>query len=295
MRNCRAFTLIELIVVIVLLGIMAAGAGLLISRPIEGYQDQVRRQQLVDSAEMALRKIAMDVRRALPNSIRVDTSASGWALEMVETLDGARYRDEPGGGFNTATQILDFSVGDSFFNVLGQLTNLPSLPLGGSYPYRVAIYNTNPSSIYGNAATVANPGVVSTAGFSLADDTVSGVTEQRVILGTAHQFIQQSPGQRLFIVDQPISYICDRTLGDGVLKRYSTYGYFSSHGSTDEDSDAAFTSGQSGVVVGGVTDCTIDYNAGTAQRGGLITLDLEITDQGERVRLLHQIHVDNLP
>ncbi len=33
------FSLIEIVVVIVLLGILAAGAGLLISRPIESYSD----------------------------------------------------------------------------------------------------------------------------------------------------------------------------------------------------------------------------------------------------------------
>ena len=59
-----AFTLLELITVIVLLGVLAAGAGLLITTPIDAYNDQLRRQQLVDQAEMALRQIARDVRRA---------------------------------------------------------------------------------------------------------------------------------------------------------------------------------------------------------------------------------------
>ncbi|MDJ0833327.1 MAG: prepilin-type N-terminal cleavage/methylation domain-containing protein, partial [Gammaproteobacteria bacterium] len=62
MIRCKGFTLIELIVVILLVAVLAAGAGLLIARPIEAYTDQIRRQQLVDSAEMALRKIAVDVR-----------------------------------------------------------------------------------------------------------------------------------------------------------------------------------------------------------------------------------------
>ena len=42
------FSLIELIAVIVLLGILASGAGLLITQPIEAYDAQVRRQALVD-------------------------------------------------------------------------------------------------------------------------------------------------------------------------------------------------------------------------------------------------------
>lgn len=96
----------ELIVVVVLLGVLAGGGGLLILQPIEAYDDPVRRQQLVDQGEMALRQIARDVRRALPNSVRVTPVGAGFAVEMVNTVDGARYRDEVGGEFTTANDTL---------------------------------------------------------------------------------------------------------------------------------------------------------------------------------------------
>ena len=166
LANDKGFTLIEIIVVIVLLGILAAGAGLLISRAIEAYSDQLRRQQLVDSAEMALRKLAVDIRRALPNSIRVvDNSPNGWALEMVNTVDGARYRDEFGGGFTTTNDILEFIPGETDFNLLGQLTTMPLQ----NYPNnRVVIYNTSPTDLYFDAANNSNPGIISRPGFTLS-------------------------------------------------------------------------------------------------------------------------------
>ena len=64
-------TLIELIVVITITGIIAVVLGQFIVRPIQGYQDQVRRAELVDAAEMALRRTALDIRQALPNSVRI--------------------------------------------------------------------------------------------------------------------------------------------------------------------------------------------------------------------------------
>ena len=134
------FSLFELIIVIVLLGIMAGGAGLLITTPVDAYNDQVRRQLLVDQAEMALRQIARDVRRALPNSIRTTAVGAGWALEMVNTIDGARYRDETGGVFTADTDILDFTDADTEFNFLGQLNLTPPLLLGANQ--RLVIYNT---------------------------------------------------------------------------------------------------------------------------------------------------------
>jgi MSHA biogenesis protein MshO len=46
-----------------------------------------------------------------------------------------------------------------------------------------------------------------------------------------------------------------------------------------------------------VDSCSFTYTPGTSQRAGLLTLDLTIRDPatGEQIRLLHQVHVDNVP
>jgi MSHA biogenesis protein MshO len=288
----RAFTLIELIVVIVLLGIMAAGAGMLISRPIEAYSDQVRRQQLVDSAEMSLRKITTDIRRALPNSIRItNNQPAGWALEMVNSVDGARYRDEAGGAFVSPAQILDFSAADSDFNLLGRFTILDIASYPSTLPLRAVIYNTSNDTIYSQAALGTSPGVISAAGLTVGIDG----NEERVTLATSHQFSFQSPGQRIFLVDGPVSYICDSTTGQ--LSRYSGYAFQAVHADTDSVSELAALAGAvGGTVATQVSLCNIDYQQGTAQRAGLITLEISLSDaHGEAVSLLQQVHVDNQP
>ncbi len=291
MIRCKGFTLIELIVVILLVAVLAAGAGLLIARPIEAYTDQIRRQQLVDSAEMALRKIAVDVRRALPNSIRVvDNSPNGWALEMVNTVDGARYRDEFGGGFIATTDILEFIAGETEFNLLGQLTAIPITSLPQAYSHRLVIYNTSPSEVYGDAQnTTETSGIISDPGFTLS---LTG-NEHHIQLTNAYQFEYSSPTQRLFVVDGPISYICDDS---GSLTRIENYPYRASQTDVDNLGDAAFTGANIGRVASQVSRCEIDYQPGTAQRGGLISLELTLSDsENESVQLLHQIHVDNVP
>lgn len=287
----KGFTLIELLIVIVLLGIMAVGAGMLITRPIDAYSDQVRRQQLVDSAEMAVRKIEADIRRALPNSIRTLGTASGWALEMINTVDGARYRDEAGAGFSADTDILTFGVaGDSRFNLLGRFTSLAPNTYAD---YRTVIYSTSPATIYSDAALNNNPGIISSpAGLVLSLDP-TGIEHQLTLPGL-FRFSFESPTQRLFVVDGAVSYICDST--NGILTRFEGYAYQSSQTSVDTLAELSALGASSGRVATQVSSCNIDYQPGSAQRGGLITLDLSLTDDAtETIRLLHQVHVDNVP
>ncbi|MCZ6668077.1 MAG: type II secretion system protein [Gammaproteobacteria bacterium] len=274
------FSLFELILVIVLLGIMASGAGLLITSPIDAYIDQVRRQLLVDQAEMALRQIARDVRRALPNSIRTTSVGAGWALEMVNTSDGARYRDEIGGVYLADTDILNFTSTDDQFNFLGLLD------LADLTGQRLVIYNTAPANIYSDAASGASLGIITPAATTLTLTAPPPGIENHIAMSTPFQFSQQSPGQRAFFVDGPISYICDPAIGR--ITRYSNYAYTAAQ-------PAPPAGAAQGPVVTQLAGCSINYTAGTAQRGGIITLEISLSDSGESITLLHQVHVDNVP
>jgi len=280
------FSLVELIVVVVLLGVLASGTGLLITRPIEAYEAQVRRQQLVDQGEMALRQIARDVRRALPNSIRITAVGAGSALEMVNTVDGARYRDEFGGAYTVDPNfVLDFASADMVFNLLGPLRN----PAAFNANNRLVIYNTS-VNIYTEAVGVDNQGIITPAGISLGLNNLgAGLTrEDQITLSAPFLFTQQSPGQRAFFVDSSTSYICDPA-GSQIL-RYAGYGFLAAQPTAAADFGVA-----SGKVVSELSSCNFSYSAGSAQRGGILTIEIAISDSGETVNLLHQIHVVNVP
>jgi MSHA biogenesis protein MshO len=283
------FSLFELIVVIVLLGIMATGAGMLIATPIDAYNDQVRRQFLVDQAEMALRQIARDVRKALPNSIRTRPVGAGWALEMINTFGGARYRDETGGIFTSDDDILAFTKLDTAFNFLGKLNITDPLPLILDANQRLVIYNTAPASIYNAAVLELNPGIMTPVGpnLTLTEVGIGLDLEHRITMVTPFRFSQRSPGQRAFIVDGPISYICNPL--SGRITRYSNYDY------VIVQPTSAPALAAEGPVVTQLAGCSINYTAGTAQRAGIITLEISLSDSGETITLLHQVHVGNVP
>ncbi|MCP1728085.1 MSHA biogenesis protein MshO [Natronospira proteinivora] len=272
LRSVQAgFTLVELVIVIAITGIVAAVGGILITGTVDGYLDQTRRAELVDTADRALRRMSREIRPALPNSLR--TCAGDSCIEFLPTVAGARYRVGPGpapvGG--DPARRLRFNQADDSFNSTG--------PLGladGSYSgLRVSVYNTGQAGndAWQSGQSMSAPGVT-----LAADPNVAG--ETRVTLNNAHQFPLASPRQRFHLVDAPVAFACQGR----ELRRFSDY-------APGDD----FTNGDSAVLASNVEDCRFDYIPGTSTRAGLLSLKLVLEDEGEQVRLLHQVHVDNAP
>jgi len=286
-------TLVEMVVVLVIAAILSSAMAVFGARSMEGYRALTRRAMLIDAAEGALRRIGRDVRRALPNSIRID--GSGRVLELLHAADGARYRRRPGTNpgpvsHSAASDRLSFTAaGDTRFNLLGRLDAL-SFSYGTPLPAgtRLAIYPTS-AGVYADAATAANPGVITPAATqaTIWDDS----DEDQIELSASFQFRYESPRQRLYLVDTPITYLCDLT--GQTLTRYS--GYAIAQAQPTAPSAAPLSSAASALVTDHVTACTFTYQPGTSQRAGLVTMEMQIAQAGEQVRLLHQVHVENAP
>jgi MSHA biogenesis protein MshO len=280
----RGFTLIELVVTLVISAVVVSFVSMFISGPVRGFTDQARRARLVDAADSALQRIARDVRRALPNSVRTTTAAGVVALEVLSTADGARYRAQPPG---TAAQILDFATADGSFNVLGPFTQLTKP--WSSTTSDVAIYNVGVPGA--DAYELAN--VITPAGTSIAIAADGATGEDRVTVTPAFKFAYASPTQRVFLVDGPVAYLCDTTAG--TLLRYSGYAIDANQGNRDSAGELIGAGATQSLMANQIAACSFTYTAGTAERAGLVTLQITIRSQGESVSLLQQVHVDNVP
>lgn len=261
----QGFTLIELISVIVIVGILASMTTDIITLPIRSYLDLQRRTTLVDNAESAMRLMQRDIRRALPNSIRI--TAGGTVLELLHTIDGGRYRAKLAS--DGSGNILDFTSSDSSFDVIGSLASTPQ----GS----VVIYNLGEPSadayVGNNRATLS-----------------STSTNNLITLTSGKKFPLQSPQQRFFIVDTPITYRCD--LVNGQLLRYTGYAITATQANPPTGVTGQLQVNQLDANIG----CSFAYTSSTANRSGLVTVQITLTNSaGESNRLIQQVHVDNAP
>ncbi|MFW5442933.1 MAG: prepilin-type N-terminal cleavage/methylation domain-containing protein [Methylococcaceae bacterium] len=270
--RAKGFSLIELVIVIVVVGVLSTMTTNIITLPVKGYIDLERRTTLVDTAEMTLRRMQRDIRRSLSNSIRI---TGGTSLELLHIADGGRYRAKLAS--DGSGDILDFTGTEAVssnksFDVLGILAAVPS----GS----VVIYNLDSVS----TGTTSDPNAYDGDNRRTIDNTS---TVNKVVLTSATPFPFTSPQQRFFIVDTPITYSCV----SGELRRY------------DNTIDAGYTIGGATTSLNykiqaksAVLSCSFSYDPGTAARAGLVTIEITLTDDaGESTKLIYQVHVDNLP
>ncbi len=289
------FSIVELVTVIALTGILTVGLANVLQHPMNGYAAVSRRTELVALADLAITRMVRDLHGALPNSVRV--SGDGRVLELLHTSGGGRYRAEPGvnepGGadevdHSNASDWLSFG-GDTSFNLIGRFQN-PSFVRGARLPSgsRIAIYPAS-SEIWTEAAFGANPGAITPASTTvlLFDDG----DEDQLQLSVEHRFSLESPSARLYVVDTPITFLCDPT--EGTLWRIDGYPVASA-----QPTDPALlplSAGKRARAADLIEHCSFDYVPGTPSRSGLVTVALVLESDDERVRLLRQVEIRNAP
>ncbi|MEM9057801.1 MAG: prepilin-type N-terminal cleavage/methylation domain-containing protein, partial [Pseudomonadota bacterium] len=283
-RREAGFTLVELVTTLTLTAIVASFAAYFLTVPIEGYAALSRRAVLVDRAEMALRRIGRDLRRALPNSVRVSGAGGVVAVELLDTLDGVRYRtDTPPGD---PDRVLDFAAPDDAFNSIGPFS--VAKPFSSTTAY-LSIYNVGVTGA--NAWDLAN--VITPPGTQIDIAAAATPDEDRVTLSPPFRFRYGSPGQRLFLVSGPVTWLCDAV--GGTLTRYTGYAIDAAQSNRDSDAELMAAGATRTLVSDSISACGFNYTPGTAQRAGLVSAQLEDADAGERITLQHQIHVVNAP
>lgn len=290
----RGVTLIELVVAIVLTGIIVAAVAYFVF-PVRQGAEIAMRAELTDIADNALQRIARDVRRALPNSVRVN--GSGQFLEFLEVRTGGRYRGEGGGASGGSdcnnddpalgtpdNDVLSFdTVSDQCFKTIGKLA---VAPVNGDF---LVLNNHGPGFDGQNAyATTGTLNRVAISGVNTGEAARDRISFAPTIF---QRDLHDSPGKRFYAVTGPVSYGC----AAGTLTRYQGYAIDANQNNTSPPAG-----GTSAPIAANVVSCAFDYNPNVSPQIGLLTLRITLAKARsdgslERVSLYHAIHVSNLP
>ena len=261
----RGFTLIEMVMVIVIMGVIGGIVAVFMKSPIDAYFDSARRAALTDVADTAARRMARDIRKALPNSIRNVSNATSQCIEFIPTKTGGRYRaEEVTVGDNTS---LNFSAADATFNMLGS-NNALLVDQRIVQDDVIAVYNLGITGA--DAYNQDNTSRVSGA-------PVDGVETQIPI--DSKLFPLASGSNRFHFIpkdEKVVAYVCSTG------KLYRTV-------------STTFTSACPTTGATNVASCNFVYNGSDLQRNALVQLSITFTDRGESVNLYHEVHVNNTP
>ena len=182
----RGFTLTELVLVIVILGIVATISVRFIQLSSQGAIDTAERQQMAMAASIMTERISRELREALPTSI--EARDGGGCVEFIPIKAGGRYTD------GDRTRSL------SSFQTEGQA-------LEGGVTGKVSVY-----PYAGNPYSPGNPATVSQQNATWFDNTVA-------FTGGEQSFRANSPQRRFYQVESPVAYCAE----SGFLRRYSGY------------------------------------------------------------------------
>jgi MSHA biogenesis protein MshO len=304
----RGFTLVEAIVVMVITGILAGIMVLFIRRPVQNYTDAAARAELSDAADLALRRMARELRTALPNSVRLTGSPGNvWWLEFIPTTGGGQYlavenNPDPAKG----TPLSFTSTNAQTFNVIGSMPAITISPAGTTnLDNFIVIYNLGSGFTDADAydrsnlalITAVNNRTISFESYApgvARGNAINPFAEWTKAPLSANRMANTSPAQRFQVVTRPVIFRCQGSAnGKGTLTRSVV----------DFSTSPTFPAASDGVLMANnVVDC--DFSVGTPanQQSALVGLNLSLgrpnPDGGnavETVTLTHQIHVDNIP
>jgi len=189
----RGFTLVELVMVIVLLGIVATISTQFVSFSVRGAIDLGDRQQRALQGVVISEQITREVREAFPLSVR----AKAECLEWLPILGATAYTSLPAESDPRTVNIQPFGK---------------EIKKGA----RLIVYGYGPQEhLYEAGSSVPNPGPVSPKIEMVEFDA------EKVSLVANHRFNARSPQKRLYAVGGPVS-VC-RSNDRQRLYRYSDY------------------------------------------------------------------------
>lgn len=263
------FTLIEITMVIVLLGVIGVAGADFIGEMFRGFRDTNARLEMYEEGKAALVRMERELHGMLPNAICVtnDTAStcesdgtSGNEIRFGMIAEDTMRNSGLVGGYTEAAVEFPQSASATLTEV-----NPGGAPLTGTV---VSVYNTGWSDF--------------AAGSRLFQ--VTGVTGNEMTFN-GQSIPTPSPQGRYYLVGRTISYRWDAT--EQIL--YRSVDSVTSAGSGD------FSTAVEYPLARNVADFNFYYAAPSLSRNGIVSMVFTVARDGQSVVMHREIHVKNVP
>ena len=299
-RRERGFTLVEAIVVMVVTSILAGIMVLFIRRPVQSYIDSTERADMADVADIALRRMARELRSAVPNSIRWQENGTTTLLEFIPTKAGGMYLSEDQGAPAPNVPLSFTDLNSLNFSIVG---TVPAAPYAIAPGDSIVIYNLGNGIDDADAYVGGNRGTVTNVAGNLVTirDPNSAVPRNPFAVPAFNGRVpNSSPGKRFNVATAPVTFMCvnDTATGRGTLRRYWNYGF---RAAQTDPSTLANT--PNALMAANVYACRFSVMQMANQHTALIGISIALARSSpgvaanglETVTLTQQIHVANIP
>lgn len=255
------FTIVELVMVLVVLGILSLGAVRFLTDASNGFATTVSRSQLARELRQSLEDLSRDLREALPGSVRVD--ATGRCLERVPVVQGGTYLQAPVGAAAGQMRVVPMTA-----------PTLPAAP-------RVAISPLDTVYTLGSVSVVSPP---------ITFGAVDAANELALLFAADHAFPRESGTQRFYLVAEPESYC----FADAALWRYTGYGWQVTQPGVAA-LPAALPNRRLVVAAVEATASSFSVSAPDLTRNALVKVQLTVAARGDTVAVEHRVRIRNRP
>ena len=268
-KKQQGFTLIEMVISIVLLGVVGISLGAIIQHSMAIYTDTTTREELLLQGRFVTDRMHREIRDAVPNSVQVN--AATHCIEWLPITNTAVYealplapesantmRVLPEHGFTKAERIVIMPM-----NAEDLLKDIPT------------------SGITAIAEVKQDVDFI-----PLLETNTSQSTMVVLPFTQKASFKANSPAHRLFAYKTPVAYC----LEGSQLYRYANYPL-----SRNELSPAELSVGDRELMAEKIKSVQFDVKQASLVRNGLVKLQFVFNDNNEEVRLDHDVLIANTP
>lgn len=274
------FTIIELVIVVILLGIVGLGITGFMTLSTQTYINVNERDQILSDARFAIERLNREVRNSVPNSVRVNTQGGWHCMEFLPIDASTIYTDIPVAPEAASNELSVISFVDQGGN---------EYQCGAGCRDIATVYPLQNTDIYKNVYSAAlSTGKIFWLNGTI-DKTDPTVWQLETTNGAGVTFDEDSPTKRMYISSSPVSYCTNDASG---LWRFTGYNMSAAQPTPPIGNNSLMAENLANYDAG---NPFFVFQPATLRRNAVVKIRLPFTRDGERLVFENEIHIANTP